>query len=487
MPRNIAQLPPDVIITICAYLGPRDLLSFIQTCRGIHALGSTDYVWHHIKSDLPLDIEGKLLDLSGSEIKSSVIRALRLDENWNSRVSKVTRISKIHPRTPVTEMQTLGRNWLVTSSRARGSSNTINISVWRLDTITPNDKLIGSAPACVISFEPVRAFSFETALCRGKHIALISALGSSATVPNGLWTIYTLNLKGRRSIDNKPYLEKELLIEHSGLLYYSQISGSIVAAAVAQVGLASWKHQILLLNTDTNVYLKIDSPEINKFDCGRMQFKIYPPYIIIVGSIKDKIKLQVRKLPMAIFSTIPIPPDFDEHTMPLAKWDSSIVDYETVAIRNLEMSISSEPFYTPFGLKSFRIMVNHSPLSPMENGRVDIFQFPIDTSQQNLEFTGWKPLHSFPTPPNSTLEPICIGTSGSRAVWLAHQWNNDEYHLVKGSFGEDGSYLVTDLQPPELPLPFEARDCKALYLEETRGRLFVGVHSTAEVFILEFS
>lgn len=222
-----------------------------------------------------------------------------------------------------------------------------------------------------------------------------------------------------------------------------------------------------------------------------MQFKIYPPYIVIIGSHFEKIKVHVRRMPSKIFSTKTIPPHaFDEETIPLVKWDSSIVEYETARIHNLEISIPSEPVYASSILDSFTVMINHSPFSPIENGVVDIYQFPIDTSKRDLRFTDWKPVHTFTIPPNVSLEPICVGKAGKRVVWLLHEWNNDAYHLMKATFPKTGDpslhpHLVVDLQPPELPLPFEPRDCKALYLEEASGRLFVGVH-TGEIYILDF-
>jgi len=78
--------------------------------------------------------------------------------------------------------------------------------------------------------------------------------------------VYRLDLRERRSNENladeKPHLEAEWRIEHKGVFYYTQISGSIVAAAIVDFPVANnaCRHQILLFNIDTNISLLVDSP-----------------------------------------------------------------------------------------------------------------------------------------------------------------------------------------------------------------------------------
>lgn len=127
-------------------------------------------------NSLDLPIDDRLTNMSGSEIKSSLVRALRLDENWRRRVSRVTRISKINHRHSVVDMQPLGREWLVISSRARGSS--INLSIWHLD-LSPSDSGGINSASCVAFFEPSQAFSFEASFEDDGDTALICVLGAS--------------------------------------------------------------------------------------------------------------------------------------------------------------------------------------------------------------------------------------------------------------------------------------------------------------------
>jgi len=192
---------------------------------------------------------------------------------------------------------------------------------------------------------------------------------------------------------------------------------------------------------------------------------------------------------MKLFSTETIPLSLDEGTMPYEKWDPLIVEYETERIRNVEFCISEEPFgKTP--PQSITVMAVHSPFSMMQDGTVNMYYFPIDNRfSPGQKFTAWKQTHSFDTPPNVTLEPACVGKTGCRAVWLSHQWNTDDFRLMKGSFSVTGDTsdppLVVSLQPPEQALPFQAHTCGSLYFENDTGRLFVGVH-TGEIYILQF-
>ena len=138
--------------------------------------------------DLPID--GRLTHASGSEIRASVVRALRLDENWKRRVSKISRISKINHRHAVVDMQPLGREWLVVSSRA--PNYTINIALWHL-LPSPTGGIASSS--CVASYEPGQAFSFEAAF-EDEDFALISVLGASPLAPHKAYALSLVALTG---------------------------------------------------------------------------------------------------------------------------------------------------------------------------------------------------------------------------------------------------------------------------------------------------
>ncbi|KAF9557424.1 hypothetical protein CPC08DRAFT_819882 [Agrocybe pediades] len=491
MPLNIINLPQDLLLIVCTHLDPKDLLSFIQTCRVLHAYGSTDYVWHQIKNMPPLDNEDNLMDLSAAEIKRSVIRALRLDDNWKRPVSKIMQIYKLSTKSiTAVEMQPLGPNYLVTSHRVAGSSTMV--SVWRMESYTASSSSLPGlvASSCIIAFEPEgRAFSFHAAL-QGKNTALIIVLGSTAPPSDrGQMTIYRINLDS--SLELTTPLLNQWKIRHTGVIFYADICGPIVGAAVFNPSETPSRHQVLLFNTNTNVIIRLDAPRA--FDGGHMRFKIYSGKIVFAGVSGKVVKVCVCKLPQTILSATPVPLLLEENAIPSETWEPMLTEYETKWIAHMSMAMSYSMASDPFDKmppKYITLMTMHTAFSRMEDGVVNLYHFPIDDRfPPGQRFTAWMPTHTFDIPPDVTLENVSVGKTGCRAVWLSHQWSTDDYQLMKGSFSVRGDVLghklISPLQPPELALPFQAHTCRSLYFENNTGRLFVGIH-TGEIYILQF-
>lgn len=75
-------------------------------------------------------------------------------------------------------------------------------------------------------------------------------------------TVYQINLKGHETNEHSlgvPYLMNSWKIERSAVFYYTQISGTIVAAAIVNL-VDRPLHQILLYNIQTNATIIMDSP-----------------------------------------------------------------------------------------------------------------------------------------------------------------------------------------------------------------------------------
>lgn len=217
-----------------------------------------------------------------------------------------------------------------------------------------------------------------------------------------------------------------------------------------------------------------------------MRFKLYSSFIIIAGIYQQRIKVHVRELPGVIFSPTTVTNAMDEDA-PSEDWGASIADYETDPIKAAELHISPEPLYTSSPITSFTVVATYSPFSSMEHGLTNVYHFPINTSSRNVAFTSWPFALSFFTPSNATLDPMCLGKTGLRALWLSHQWNTDGYKLMRASFpvvvGSDA--VVAPLQAPDIALPFEPHTCRSLYFEEATGKVWVGIH-TGEIFVLQF-
>lgn len=152
---KLTDLPQDILLTIYTYTGPRDLLVLNQvagrliylctlseltvearqTCRTLYTLGTSDYVWHQLKIDLPLDIDQKTHagDYRPShEIRHSLIQAFRVEANWNSETSHIRKLARIDHGGLLSQVQLLRKDWLVTLSQNQ-TTNTTYLSAWHLD------------------------------------------------------------------------------------------------------------------------------------------------------------------------------------------------------------------------------------------------------------------------------------------------------------------------------------------------------------------
>lgn len=107
--------------------------SDLQTGRALYAFGCTDYVWHQLRVDLPLDIP-PFIDykaLPASRLQPLITHALRLDHNWRQQWSQVKRKEMIDHGDILSHMQLLNcSQWLFTMARSYRSK--AHISLWSL-------------------------------------------------------------------------------------------------------------------------------------------------------------------------------------------------------------------------------------------------------------------------------------------------------------------------------------------------------------------
>lgn len=220
----------------------------------------------------------ELLCLSGAEAKLYTLRSLKLDKLWSDPNSTIKRISKIKTSEIVTNLQSLGREWILGLSRTPASTY-----IWlrRLDTNRTSFHLNNSIlpSSVVLSIELHSAFSFTSSLRDGGKSAVISVTGGPSNRKghvylvstfrftsaidicyNRLLSVYLVDLKGRsRSLDDKPYVVTSWKIDSSGVFYYTDIGGDIVASSIVHVSETSYRHEILLLNIKTSQQLYLDS------------------------------------------------------------------------------------------------------------------------------------------------------------------------------------------------------------------------------------
>ena len=92
----------------------------------------------------------------------------------------------------------------------------------------------------------------------------------------------------------------------------------------------------------------------------------------------------------------------------------------------------------------------------------------------------------FKVPGSASIEFVKIGTRGHRAVWLEHDWDKQQYRLMKlsGPVGH-GKPSVGVLLPSDPELPFSPRECQSLAFDEVTGRVCLGLY-TGDLYILDF-
>jgi hypothetical protein len=93
----------------------------------------TDYLWHNIKIDFPLNLphKSKIGDLSGDELRKLSVTGLHVDRVWRKNPSDLRVLNRIKHEGIVSQMQYLPPKWLVTISRLQTlvSANCV-VSIW---------------------------------------------------------------------------------------------------------------------------------------------------------------------------------------------------------------------------------------------------------------------------------------------------------------------------------------------------------------------
>ena len=108
-----------------------------------------------------------------------------------------------------------------------------------------------------------------------------------------------------------------------------------------------------------------------------------------------------------------------------------------------------------------------------------------DNSQQSNEPRMIEP-RRFTVPGSTSIEVVKIGTRGHRAVWLEHNWELQQFRLMKLSAPVGhGKPSVGILLPPDPELPFSPRECQSLAFDEVTGRVCLGLY-TGDLYILDF-
>ncbi|KAF5327270.1 hypothetical protein D9619_004244 [Psilocybe cf. subviscida] len=539
-------VPDDLIEQICITLTPTDFLSFVQTCRYLYVFSSSDYIWHKIAGDLPLDVDPSQnwRQLPGTTLKALTINALKLDRNWQSSPSRIARITKVlQPPGPngakLLTMIPLGGEWVVAWDAVR----TAQVSLWRLPGIADapskdsRDNLHTINPVQILNLdpEPENTFRVEAVRLEGANdIVLVSVMGVGVHSWDKRYndvTIHKIDLKGREddldapmSIAN-PYIIKSWSITRlraETAFYYMQIFRSLVVIACKGDADSDTTH-LIVFDTETESTYIIKSPAFSMFEPTRMQFKLYSSgtstYIIMAGPYRNKINVLVRVMPPQIESSSapaskanlkrqPVPSQNHSETVTLTFDDfaASIIDYSLSFSSRMEVHLSPEATNSTTPIETFTVIANtHAFMESPAQETTTMYRFPLLDKVHLINSPDradkWvvemlEPILRIPTPVDVTLEAMCIGKTGQRAVWSSRDWNMDEHVLMKaqlassrvaGHSDKRRSFreIVTPLQPPSVVFPFQQGACRSLSFDEASSRAFAGLIS-GELYVLHF-
>jgi hypothetical protein len=89
----------------------------------------------------------------------------------------------------------------------------------------------------------------------------------------------------------------------------------------------------------------------------------------------------------------------------------------------------------------------------------------------------------FPVPAKTSVDKVCVGKTGRRAVWLQRHWDTDEFDVMKSTFST--SPKVGYLFPKHLAFPFgPLHACESLAFDEAAGRVAMSL-LTGQLYILD--
>ncbi|KAJ7593087.1 hypothetical protein C8J56DRAFT_490403 [Mycena floridula] len=458
---GLLEIPEDLLFFCFLLLSPKDILNVSQTCRMLHLFCSNDYLWHQIRTGLPLDVDPDvdLKSISGPELRQSYVKALRLDSLWLKPSTKTTLTRINHGECIVFQAGFIGKEWLITLSRA---PRTIYLSIW----YTLSD------PHRVASLEVPNASKFAASLDSSRKEIIVALINRSShtDAPFPQMVIYGMPLLDDTSHSHLRIISTISRSLMTGTLSEVHVSGPIVAAALAHFNnmIDPPTYHLILVNTRTGAQILVD-PHIPE-KISQMHFRIGHNLVIAflrlnslvvrTYEISNSFTKQISSLdsdikviePISEFSTPNVPARFQDYTL-----SGDLLG------PNLEHIVSLS--FHPQGLSS-------------HPGLAHVFAFPLSENVSQ-----W--MSNFPIPSNIAIELVCVGDSGRRAVWLERNWETDRFTLMKATFSAINQSCAESLLHPHLVLPFEPSACQSLAFHESSGRVGCGFYN-GEFYILNF-
>ncbi|KDQ59271.1 hypothetical protein JAAARDRAFT_57193 [Jaapia argillacea MUCL 33604] len=502
-----SALPEDILLEIFLRLSIIDALSLKQTCRVLHVVGSLDYLWHQLASNLGLALDvppdRTLSSLKGAEIQQTAVEALRLERNWQKATSRIKRLTPVRygiADMSIDEMQlSCGGRWLVTAqrNRLRGRIST-TITIWSLKDITDVYRA-----AC---FEaPGYFYQYAARISRDEAIALVALTVMMNS--EELLQIYEVPLGERLASDysilDQPRLRNRIGKPHgaAGIFYHVSICDNLVAASLVEVSVGpNTTHRVCLINTLTDAQCWIN---IQPKEClSRWEMRLFSDQIVFVGSMDDALVVRTYNLPICMLmkghgrmsSYTPVGQTFQQDDLGdpildcvVAKLPQAMTFFTSKASELLGSPSSTTPptltFLTfrflegvPSRLYAARVPLRCTKSTNCTKGHNHGTRFAVSPSIAMV-------------PSAQTAERVQIGVEGRRAVWLDRNLETEEVKVMKLSAlstnGISSTYKVGVLLPEYPVLPFRPSACRSLAFDEVTGRLCLGLF-TGEFYVLDF-
>ncbi|PCH42172.1 hypothetical protein WOLCODRAFT_120067 [Wolfiporia cocos MD-104 SS10] len=499
---RISDVPEDILLEVLLYLTVTDLLSLKQTCRALHAFGSSDYVWHRLaqRIDLPLDIPPgvALNELSHDELQRIVVQAIRLEANWRRKCPQARRITTLVRDTNdpyVDEMQFVpGGKWLLTAQRHRQMEGrwSSHVVLWSLGNMD----------------DAYRAASMEvTGSYRSSAIELLDD-GQSATVAVGvsdgidMIEIYSFPLQDRSEIayfvlPTPAPIWRVALHSHprapaiSPVIHQLAVADGMIAATVVLPG-GNSPLQVFLVDVKTAYSGWVDPRYTEATDrlTTRAQpfsiswVRLYAGHLLLVGAMQSSLILRIYRLPKLRRTTssaagepyIDLGPILVESKQPLRKG----AEFDDVT--RVSLPSASE----------LCVMIFYSFHDALDVGQVTHFQLPFSSALAGAGMgAGTKYVakeecasatHYFSMPSQTTAQLAQVGPSG-RGVWLEHNWDTQRRRIMR--YQPRDGHTIAMVLPPDPALPFTPNLCHSLAFDEVTGRVCLGLFN-GDVYILDF-
>ncbi|KAJ3915899.1 hypothetical protein F5877DRAFT_47695 [Lentinula edodes] len=474
----LLSLPGDVLIAILVNLDVEDLLCTLQaslenTCRALYVFcASTDYIWHNIKINYPLNLPHQVItNIPSAELRKHCVEGLRIDHNWRKNPPSLKTLSRIDNGGIIEQMQYLPPKWLVSMSRVSTSLRpTCVLSIWDCDT-SGDAKRIKR-----FLLEPHGLSKFSASLSKDeKHVLVVIFNGHAEIL-----TVYHIPLQDSDYLaDPDKYISSRVIKnDMAGSVFEADICGETVSCLIAQFRMGRPSYQVLFLNTRSGNHVRAD---VNPFT--KLQVRLFPDSFLLLSGVQSPQNLILRLYDASSFlQKLKTPANIH--------FDSGL----SLGTPCAEYSFSAPgTIHQEYKLSTGNLSTAALIFPRGTNNR--LVRFPVRSDDNGVTMSGpQSELRSqtfYKTAAHVDMSPefIALGPCGQRAVWLERAWNEESdrtgFNVMKGAFSDQPGAVsnVGSLIPTYVALPFEVETCQSIAFDEAMGRVFLGLY-TGEIYVL---